>query len=188
MNLSLPIVQRLLAFSALAWAMVPTWGGVAFGASWTLLWLATRSRERRARALLERSLDALGAIPAPGLALLRRFPLATVWPSCAERWGTTWQMTGLLALFEGGIFALWALGSRQWWHLGLLAPASVQLVSGGWMARRLKLADRVTEDLADQKAAYEQAMTVLRLKTALGQWPPEPAPDPEPLSKKPPPG
>lgn len=180
MNLSLTIVQRLLVFSALAWCLSPRWGGFAFAASWVLLFVATRSRVRAARAVLEANLHQLGALPEEALALARRFPLATVWPSSAERWGTTWQLTGLLALFEGAIFVLWALGTQAWWHLLLLGPALVQLFLGGWMARSLKLAERVTEDLQAEKSAHDRAVTVLRLKTATGQWPPEPNPDGEP--------
>lgn len=193
MNLSLTAVQRLLVFSSVAWAVSPRWGGFAFAASWVLLFVATRSRVGRAREVLTANLHQLGALPEEALALARRFPLAAVWPSSAERWGTTWQLTGLLALFEGGIFVLWALGTQQWWHLLLLGPAAVQLVSGGWMARRLKLAERVTEDLQAEKSSHDKAMTLLRLKTATGQWPPEPNPDGEPRAEPkepllPPPG
>src|SRR3990167_5878095 len=98
MALSLTVVQRLLVFSALAWAIVPVWGGFAFAASWLLMVFATRSRTPRARKLLEANLDKLNTLPPESLPLARRFPLAYVWPSSAERWGSTWQMTGLLAL------------------------------------------------------------------------------------------
>lgn len=179
MTLSLPVVQRLLVLSALAWALLPTWGGFAFGASYVLMALATRSRLRRARALLEANLDKLSALAPEGLALARRFPLATVWPSSAERWGTTWQMTGLLALGLGGVFVLRALITMTAWYLLLLLPLAVQLVVGGAMARKLKLSERVREDLTDQRQTHDTTVALLRLRTTMGQWPPAPSPDPE---------
>lgn len=183
MNLSLTVVQRLLVASSLAWTFSPRWGGFALLASWVMLFVATRGRVRRAGEVLEANLDKLGTLPEEAVALARQYPLSFVWPSSAERLGTTWQMTGLLALFEGGIFVLWALGTQQWWHLLLLLPAAVQLVAGGWMARTLKLNERVNEDLQAHKPAHDKAATLLRLKTAVGQWPPEPSPDPEPRAE-----
>lgn len=179
MTLSLTVVQRLLVISALAWALLPTWGGFAFGASWILMALATRSRLRRARALLEANLDKLSALAPEGLALTRRFPLAYVWPSSAERWGTTWQMTGLLALGLAGVFGLWALVTWTAWYLLLLLPLAVQLVTGGAMARKLKVSERVREDLKEQRVTHDTTVALLRLKSTMGQWPPEPSPDPE---------
>ena len=180
MTLSLNVVQRLLVLSALAWAVLPWWGGFAFGASWLLLALATRSRTRRARALLEANLDKLGALPPEGLALARRFPLAYVWPSSAEQWGTTWQLTGLLSLILAGAFCVWALATWTSGYLFLLIPLVVQLFVGGELARRIKLAERVRDDLKDELSPHNTTLTLLRLKTAVGQWPPEPSPDREP--------
>jgi hypothetical protein len=183
MNLSLTTLQRLLVLSTLIWAFSPRWGGAAFGSCVVMLALGTRDRNRRARLLLEANLDRLGALSPEGLTLVRRFPLAAVWPNAAERWGTTWQLTGLLSLFLGGIFLMWALGTQQWWHLGLLGVLVVQLFVGGTMAQRLKLNERVAQDLKQDKSAHDSAMTLVRLKTATGQWPPEPDPDPEPQRK-----
>lgn len=185
MSLSLNVVQRLLLLSAIAWAVVPLWGGFAFGASWLLLALATRGRLRRARALLEANVDKLGTLSPEGLALARRFPLAYVWPSSAEQWGATWQLTGLLALGLAVVFLLWAGVKGSASYLFLLIPLAVQLVTGGAMARKLKVAERVREDLKDQRSLHDTTVTLLRLKTTVGQWPPEPNPDPEPSAPKP---
>ena len=178
--LSLTTVQRLLVLSALAWAVLPVWGGFAFGASWLLLALATRSRLGRARALLEAHLDKVSTLSPEGLALTRRFPLGYVWPSSAERWGNTWQMTGLLALVLGVVFLLWALLTQTTWYLFLLLALAVQLVAGGAMSRKLKVNERVRDDLRDSRVLHDTTVTLLRLKTTVGQWPPEPSPDPEP--------
>ena len=183
MVLSLNVVQRLLVVSALAWAIAPQWGGFAFLASWLLMVLATRSRTHRARQVLEANVDKLNTLPPEGLALARRFPLAYVWPSSAERWGSTWQMTGLLALGLAVAFGLRALLTMTLWYLWLLIPVAVQLVAGGAMARNLKVAERVLEDLKPQRQTHETNVTLLRLKTTVGQWPPEPSPDPEPPRK-----
>jgi len=145
--ISLSAVQKLLVISALAWAVTPRWGGFAFGAVWLLLASATANRTRRARALLEANLDKLSSISPEGLALVRRFPLAYVWPASAEGWGTTWQLTALLALVLSGVFGLWALISWSGWYLFLLIPLAVQLFVGGTVARRIKLAERVKDDL-----------------------------------------
>ena len=179
MVLSLNVVQRLLVISALAWAIVPQWGGFAFLASWLLMVIATRSRMLRARHLLESNLDKLSTLPPEGLALARRFPLAYVWPSSAERWGSTWQMTGLLALGLAVAFGVRALLTMTFWYLFLLIPVAVQLLAGGAMARHLKVAERVLEDLKPQRLTHETNVTLLRLKTTVGQWPPEPSPDRE---------
>ena len=180
MTLSLSAVQRLLVLSALAWAVLPWWGGFAFGASWLLLALGTRSRTRRARAVLEANLDKLGTLPPQSVALARRFPLAYVWPSSAEQWGTTWQLTGLLSLILGAVFCGWALATWKVHYLVLLIPLVVLLFVGGDLARRIKLAERVREDLKHELSPHNTTLTLLRLKTAVGQWPPEPSPDPEP--------
>ena len=177
MTLSLTVVQRLLVISALAWALAPVWGGFAFAASWLLLIFATRSRLRRARQLLENNLDKVSTLTPEGLALARRFPLAYVWPASADAWGTTWQMTGLIAALLSGVFALRALITWDPSHLVLLIPLVVQLLAGGGMARRLKVAERVREDLKELRMTHDTTVALLRLKTTAGQWPPEPSPD-----------
>jgi hypothetical protein len=177
--ISLSAVQKLLVLSALAWAVVPRWGGLAFGAVWLLLAFATASRTRKARALLEANLDKLGSVPPEGLELVRRFPLAYVWPASAEGWGTTWQLTALLALILSGVFGLWALITWTVWYLYLLIPLAVQLFVGGTVARRIKLADRIKDDLKDLRVTHQTTQTLLHLKTTVGQWPPEPSPDPQ---------
>lgn len=183
MSLSLTTLQRLLVFSTLVWAFSPRWGGFAFGSTVALLALGTRDRNRRATRLLDAHAERLGALAPEGLTLIRRFPLAAVWPNAAERWGATWQLSGLLSIFLACIFVMWALGTQQWWHLGLLLLLVAQLFWGGTMAQRLKLNERVKQDLTQDKAAHDAAMTLLRLKSATGQWPPEPDPDPEPVRK-----
>lgn len=184
MTLSLTVVQRLLVISALAWALLPTWGGFAFAASWLLLIIATRSRTRRARQLLETHSDKLSSLPPEGLALARRFPLAYVWPGSAEAWGTTWQMTGLIAALLAGVFAIRALITWDPWHLMLLPALAVQLIAGGGMARQLKVNERVKDDLKALRLSHDTTVALLRLKTTAGQWPPEPSPDQQPAKKE----
>ena len=181
--ISLSAVQKLLVISALAWAVSPRWGGFAFGAVWLLLAFATVSRTRKARALLEANLDKLSSISPEGLALARGFPLTYVWPASAEAWGTTWQLTALLALILSGVFGLWALSTWTSWYLLLLLPLTVQLFVGGTVSRRIKLAERVKDDLKDLRVLHQTTVTLLHLKKTVGQWPPEPSPDPEPGAK-----
>lgn len=180
MSLSLTVVQRLLVLSALAWAIFPVWGGFAFGASWLLMVFATRARMRRARQLLEANVDKLGTLTPEGLALARRFPLGYVWPTSAAQWGTTWQMTGLLAVILAATFLVRALVTTTPSYLWLLLPLAVQLLAGGGMARKLKVGERVREDLKDQRMTHDTTVALLRFKGTAGQWPPEPCPDPEP--------
>lgn len=180
MTLSLSVVQRLLVLTAFFWAVFPTWGGFAFGATWLLMAFGTYSRTRKARRLLESNLDRLKALSPEGVAFTRRFPLAFVWPSSAEQWGTTWQMTSLLSLLLAGAFVLRALLTWDPTLLFLLVPLAVQLVAGGGMGRRLKVSERVKEDLSAMRVTHDATVTLLLLKTAVGQWPPEPSPDPEP--------
>ena len=181
--ISLPAVQKLLVISALAWAVAPRWGGFAFGAVWLLLAFATAQRARKARALIEANLDKLKSVPPEGLALVRRFPMTYVWPASAEGWGTTWQLTALLALLLSGVFGVWALFTWSAWYLFLLVPLAVQLFVGGTVSRRIKLAERVKDDLKDLRVTHETTLTLLHLKKTVGQWPPEPSPDPEPGAK-----
>jgi hypothetical protein len=187
MTISLSVVQQLLVLTALAWAIVPTWGGLAFAATWSLMFLGTRVRSRRARKLLADHLDTLTTLPPESKSLMKRFPLYYVWPTTAVGWGTTWQLTGLLALILAATFVVRAL---LWWdavYLLLLLPLTAQLLAGGGMARHLKPNERVREDLKELRATHDTTMTVLHLKRLVGQWPPEPAPDPEgePAKQKP---
>jgi|GEM_PF-2722066 Flp pilus assembly protein TadB len=177
---SLPTIQRLLVISALAWAIFPRWGGFAFGASWVLLLAGSMNRRARAAKLLAANETTLKTLTPEALALARQYPLAYVWPSTAERWGTTWQLSALLALILGGVFAAWALFSMTSWYLVLLAPLVVVLFVGGVMSRRIKIAERVKQDLKSDRPAHDAIVTLLSLKTAVGQWPPEASPDPEP--------
>ena len=179
MTISLSVVQQLLVLTALAWSIFPTWGGLAFGAAWSLLFIATRVRTQRARTLLGNHIDSLTTLPPESKSLMRRFPLHYVWPTSAEGWGTTWQLTGLLAVILAAAFVLRSLLSWDPVYLLLLIPLTVQLLAGGGMARHLKPNERVREDLKDLRITHETTTTVLRLKRTLGQWPPEPAPDPE---------
>jgi hypothetical protein len=182
MTISLTVVQRLLVITALLWALLPTWGGLAFAAAWLLMAVATYARNQKARLLLENNLDKLKTLPEEGLAFTRRFPLAYVWPSSAEQWGTTWQMTGLLSVFLAIVFVLRALFAWDPTILFLLIPVAVQLVAGGGMARKLKVGERVREDLKAMRVTHDTTVTLLRLKATVGQWPPEPSPDTEPAT------
>ncbi len=181
--LSLTTVQRLLVISALSWAIFPRWGGFAFLASWVLLAIGSANRTTRARKVLDAHGSLLGTLSPETQSLVQRFPLAYVWPSTAERWGTTWQLSGLVSLILAGVFAAWALLTFTAWYLLLLVPLAGTLVGGGAMARRIKVGDRVKEDLKELRPAHDSLTTVLALKTTIGQWPPEPSPDPEPSSR-----
>ncbi len=183
--LSLQTLQRLLVLSAVLWTLFPRTGGFAFGATWVLLTLGTMNRTRRARAILETHLGTtLGALTPEAQALAKRFPLATVWPSTAERWGVSWQLAALLSLIMGGVFMAWALFTTTPSYLLFLLPLAVMLVGGGTMSRVLKMAERVKGDLKDLQPAHDALTTLVALKTAVGQWPPEPSPDPEPPAPK----
>lgn len=183
MTIPLTTVQSLLVLSALLWALVPTWGAFAFFSSWLLMVFATRRRTQRARSLVEGNLEKLKTLTPEGLALTRRFALAYVWPSSAEQWGTTWQMTGLLSLLVGAVFLLRALVFWDPTPLFLLLPLLLLLLIGGAMARRIKVSERVREDLKDLRMTHDTTTALLRLKSTVGQWPPEPSPDPEPKPK-----
>ncbi len=144
------------------------------------MFFATRSRTRRARQLLAEHADKLGALTPESRALMQRFPLHYVWPASSEGWGTTWQLTGLLAVLLSAAVVVRALVVWEPRYLWLLLPLAVQLLAGGGMARRLKVNERVLEDLKEHRRTHDTTMTLVRLKTTIGQWPPEPAPDPEP--------
>jgi hypothetical protein len=187
----LTTLQQLLVVSAAAWAISPRWGGFAFAASWVLLWLGSRNRTARAAKVLEANVRTLSALAPEALEHARTYPLAYVWPTTAERWGTTWQMSGLLSAILGGVFGAWALFTFTLWYLIFLVPLAATFLTGGAMARRIKVAERVKEDLQALRPLHDRISTVLGLKLTLGQWPPEPAPDlpppPAPKAPTPPP-
>jgi hypothetical protein len=175
--LSLTTVQRLLVLSALGWAIFPKWGAAPFFASWVLLALASRQREKQARELLSANPDALGTFPEETKQHMSRYALSYVWPQVAEKWGTTWQMAGLLCLLLGGVFLLWSLLTFTLWYLAYLVPIVAGLFTGGAVARRIKIHERVREDLKDVKSLHDSVSIVVNLKTAAGKWPPRPPPE-----------
>ncbi|MFZ5444442.1 MAG: hypothetical protein ACOZQL_30905 [Myxococcota bacterium] len=173
-------LQRLLVFSALVWAVTPRWGGFAFGACWALLAFGTSRRMKAARQHIDASATTvLGTLPPETLAHARAWPLAYVWPSSAESWGLTWQLAGLLCAILSGVFAAWALFTFTAWYLALILPLAIGLVTGGAMARRIKIGERVKEDLTQLRIQHDTLTTLLSLKRTMGQWPPAPSPDPE---------
>jgi hypothetical protein len=178
MTISLSVVQQLLVISALVWGLFPTWGTMAFGSTWLLLFFGSRARTRRAKKLVAEHAEKLTTLTPESRALMARFPLAYVWPRSAEGWGTTWQLTGTLSLFLGAAFGLQALIHWDARYLLFWIPVVGLLISGGAMARHLKVQERVLEDLKDLRITHDTTMTLLSLKTTMGQWPPEPTPDP----------
>jgi hypothetical protein len=173
--ISLAWVQRLLVLSALVWAITPRWGGFLFVSSWVLLAIGSAQRSSRARKLLTDEL--VNGFPAEARPQLQKYALGYVWPELADKWGTTWQLAGLLCILIGFAFAAWALFTLSLWPLLLLVPLAFGLVFGGAMARRLKIAERVKEDLRELKPTHEALMVLVRMKTAAGQWPPQPPPE-----------
>lgn len=184
MTISLSVVQQLLVISTLVWALVPTWGAIAFFSTWLLLFFGSRARTRRAKQLVAEHSQKLTTLTSESRALMARFPLAYVWPASADGWGTTWQLTGLLSLFLAAAFGLQALLRQDVRYLLLWLPLIALLLSGGAMSRNLKVHERVVDDLKDLKIAHDTAKTLLQLKTTVGQWPPEPSPDPAPEKAK----
>lgn len=178
---SVETVQRLLVVSALVWAVAPTWGGFAFGAGWVLLAFGSMRRTQQASALLEASAGTvLTALPPETLTHAKNYPLAYVWPSSAERWGGTWQLAALLCVILSGVFAAWSLFTFSLWRLVYLVPLALGVVLGGAMSRRIKIAERVKQDLTSLRVTHDTLTTLLHLKRTMGQWPPAPSPDLEP--------
>jgi len=176
-TLSLGTVQKVLVLSALAWAILPTWGGYAFLAAWVLLAIGSAQRQRKARALLAEHRASLGNFPEETNRHLDRHALSYVWPQVAEKWGTTWQMAGLLCIIEGMALSVRAaLGLHPSWLLFLL-PLAAGVLVGGAMGRRIKIAERVKEDLKGDKPVHDALTTVIKLKGTMGQWPPAPPPE-----------
>jgi hypothetical protein len=142
-----------------------------------VLALASRQREKQARELLSANPDALGTFPEETKQHMSRYALSYVWPQVAEKWGTTWQMAGLLCLLLGGVFLLWSLLTFTLWYLAYLVPIVAGLFTGGAVARRIKIHERVREDLKDVKSLHDSVSIVVNLKTAAGKWPPQPPPE-----------
>lgn len=186
--MSLKTIQRLLVISALVWALLPTWGGLVYASSWVLLAVATASRIRAARALIDQHREALAkGLSAEALEWIRRFPLVYVWKNTAKEWGTTWRMTGMLSLFLAPWFIIRALFLRETWEFALLLPLLILLFVGVRVALRIEL----TELLADAKwkpfvPLSEDAVRYLGLRRGAGLWPPAPSPD-GPADDPPPP-
>lgn len=172
---SLTTVQRLLFLSAIGWAVFPRWGAAAFAASWALLFVGSRQRVSLARKIIAEQGQAL-TNDAEARTLLEQFPLWYLWPQVAEKWGSTWQLSALLCLLLGGVFLVWAALSQTLWFLAYLVPLTAGIFLGGGAARRLKIHERVREDLKGQKALHDSLAIRVQLKTAAGQWPPQPAP------------
>lgn len=175
--IALTTVQRLLVVSALGWAIFPTWGAAAFIASWVLLAVGSRQRARAARAVLVAHPDAIGSLRDDSKVLLEQNALAYVWPKVAEKWGTTWQMAGLLCILLGGTFLVWAALTLTLWYLAYLVPLVAGLVVGTAVGHRIKIYERVREDLTEAKGAHDPIAIMVNLKTATGKWPPQPPPE-----------
>lgn len=179
--MSLKATQYLLVLCAFAFSLTPVWGGMAYAAAWVALAVGTASRVRRARRLLAANFEKLGPLPPEAQAWARRFALAYVWPESAKGWGTTWQMTGLLALLLAPFVAGHALLFQAWSLLWILVPLAASLFVGGWMALRLKVTERMNDEAPKgDKALHDALATKVALKSAVGLWPPEPSPDAAP--------
>lgn len=175
--ISLNTVQRLLVLSAVAWAIVPRWCGFAFAAAWVVLAIGSRQRASAARKLIAANPDALGKFPDETRAHLDKYALSYVWPELADKWGITWQLAGLLCVILSFVFGAWALFTFSLWPLLFLVPLAVGVYGGGAMARRIKIAERVKEDLKALKGTHDALILVVRMKTGAGQWPPAPPPE-----------
>ncbi len=176
--MSLKATQYLLVLCFVAFAVMPVWGGLAYAAAWVALAVGTVARVRKARAVLDAHFAELGTLPPEALAWARRSPLAYVWPDAATAWGTTWQMTGLLALLLAPCVVGHALLFQRWWLLVLLPVLAAQLLLGGWLSTRLKVGERMNDGGAKGDRALHDALTTkVALKSAVGLWPPEPSPD-----------
>lgn len=176
---SLTTLRYLLVVCAVSWAAFPLWGSFPFLASITLLAFASLRIIGKARTALNEHLDSLGTFEPEVKAVAYRYPLNVMWPESAERWGSTWQVLGPLALFEGLIFIGRAVLTLDWHPLVYLVPATLQLFVAGAGARHFHMEERLTDDLAADKPAWDTIKTRLSLRTTLGTWPPVPAPDVE---------
>jgi hypothetical protein len=185
---SLKTLQKLIVVSSLVWALLPTWGGLLFASSWVVLAVATVSRVRAARAIIDAHRDDLAkGLSEDALAWVRRVPFVYVWRDAAKEWGTTWRMTGILTIFLMPWFAIRALVFHERWELALLAPLLVLLVVGVRVALRLEVQELVKEARWQAFAAHhEDASRYLMLRSTLGKWPPVPSPDGIPGTPAPP--
>lgn len=179
--MSLKIIQRLLVVSALAWALVPTWGGLVYLSAWVVLIAGTWSRVRRARSVIDAQADSLKALSPDALGWVRRFALFFVWKEGAKAWSTTWRMAGLLSLLLAPWFLLRALVFAEFWELAFLPVALAMLVATGMASARLQLDEAMNDGKwPEHKKLHEEAVAHLGLKLVAGQWPPEPSPDAPP--------
>lgn len=179
--MSLKATQYLLVLCAFAFMLTPVWGGLAYAAAWVALAVGTTVRVRRARRVLNEHYAKLGPLPPEAAAWARRFALAYLWPESAKGWGTTWQMTGLLALLLAPFVAGHALLFQAWGLLWLLLPLAASVLVGGSMALRLKVTERMNDETPKgDKALHDALATKVALKSAVGLWPPEPSPDAAP--------
>ncbi|MEW5741746.1 MAG: hypothetical protein AB1938_22695 [Myxococcota bacterium] len=187
--MSLKTLQKLLVVSALLWALLPTWGSLAYASAWVVLAVGTRSRVQAARAVIDGSREELGkGLSEETLAWIRRFPFLYTWKDAAKEWGTTWRMAGLLALFLAPWFLIRALFLRETWEFALLAPLAVLLLVGGRISLRLEVTELLKEKKYEPfRPQHEEAVRYLSMRTLAGKWPPVPSPD-GPRSPLPPPG
>lgn len=186
--MSLRTIQRLLVACALLWALIPTWGGLLFASSWVLLAVGTVSRTRTARRVVDANRDELAkGMSEEAIAWVRRFPVVYVWREAGKEWGTTWRMSGMLALFLAPWFAIRALVFHESWELWLLLPLLFQLVVGVRIALRVEVAE-LLEEARWKKflPQHEEALRYLSLRATVGKWPPVPSPDGIPAVPPPP--
>jgi hypothetical protein len=176
---SLKTVQKLLVVSALLWALLPKWGGFAYAAAWGVLALGTRSRIRAAREVFDAHRGELAkSLSDESLAWVRRFPFFYVWRDSAKEWGTTWRMTGILALFLAPWFLLRALLLGETWEFALLVPLLVLLVVGVRTALHLEVTGLLEEPRYEPyRSHHEEAFRYLSMRTLAGKWPPVASPD-----------
>lgn len=174
--------------SALVWALIPTWGGLFYASSWVVLAVATASRVRAARAIVDAHREELTkGLSDDTLKWVRRVPFVYVWRDAAKEWGTTWRMTGILALFLVPWFAVRALLFRESWELWLIGPLLILLVVGVRVALRLEVQELIKEERWKANAPHhEDAARYLMLRSTLGKWPPVPSPDGIPGTPAPP--
>lgn len=188
--MSLKTIQKLLVISALLWAMLPTWGGLLYAAAWTLLAVGTSSRIRAARVVLEAHREELArGLSGETLSWVGQHPFFYVWRETAKEWGTTWRMTGILAIFLAPWFFIRALFLRETWEFVLLAPLAVLLIVGVRIALKVELVELLKEKkkLEPFIGKHEEALRYLTLRAAAGKWPPVPSPDGGPKETLPPP-
>jgi hypothetical protein len=179
--MSVQVTQRLLIVGALVWALLPWWGAPCFLGAWLVLLVATRRRQRDARAAFDLGGDALRSQLSPeAFAWARRHALYFTWPQTAARWAHLWQLTVLVAVLLAPWFLLRALFLSERGDLWLLAPLAGLFVAAG-LARLSLTGEKVNHaQYGRHKPAHEEAASVLAMRRVVGTWPPAPAPDVEP--------